>query len=300
MTIRLFQWFARLAPLLAITGSLPASRFRVLAWDDAVAARKLAVVAAGKVTEIKNLHPLKRTGIYQGPQEGGIVIRALDRKAVADQPVELKTGIADGIAHPLLLLLPDDSTPSGLRALIIDDDAASFPWGSFRFLNATGTDLVVQLEQRAITIPVGWKPTDFVPDGPPRNIGVRIAAKATLAEPLYTSVWAKDDDVRRLIFLVPGTDARLGKLALKVIPEDKTTIEVELPANNNSQIFVPSVPITRCSRHDPMSRLFPIATLPFAFPIRCDRVASRTNDSFQGFPSVIQPQPKLKTNPRKS
>lgn len=245
MTTRLFQLLARLAPLLSLAGSLPAAQFRVLAWDDAVAARKLAVVAAGKVTEIKDLHPLKRTGIYHGPQDGGIVVRALDREPVAGQPVELKAGIADGVTHPLLLLLPDDSTPSGLRALVIDDDTAAFPWGSFRFLNATGADLVVQLEQRAITIPGGWKPTNFALEGPPRNVGVRIAAKATLAEPLYTSVWAKDDDVRRLIFLIPGTDARLGKLALKVIPEDKTAAVVEPPANKNSSIIVPSVPIAR-------------------------------------------------------
>lgn len=296
MTVRLCQWLSRLVPLLAITGSLAAAQFRVLAWDDAVAARKLAVVAAGKVTEIKNLHPLKRTGIHQGPQDGGIVIRALDREAVAGQPVDLRTGIADGITHPLLLLLPDDNSPSGLRGLVIDDGTAAFPWGSFRFLNATGADLVVQLEQRAITIPGGWKPTDFVLDGPPRNVGVRIAAKATLAEPLYTSVWTKDDDVRRLIFLVPGTDARLGKLALKVIPEDKTTVEAESPANKNASIFIPSVPIAAGSRHGPMSRLFPIAALPSA----ANRIASRSNDSFQEFPPVIQPQPKLKTNPRKS
>ena len=233
MMNRFAKKIANLAPLVAIIGSLHAAQFRVLAWDDAVAARKLAVVAAGKVTEIKNLHPLKRTAIYQGAQEGGLAIRALDRKPVADQPVELKASIAAGIAHPLLLLLPDDSEPSGLRGLVIDDDTAAFPWGSFRFLNATGADLVVQLEQRAITIPGGWKPTDFVLDGPPRNVGVRIAAKATLAEPLYTSVWTKDDDVRRLIFLIPSTDDRLGKLALKVIPEDKTTIEVEPSANKN-------------------------------------------------------------------
>jgi len=231
MLIPFTRMSVRLVPFIAIIGSLQAIQFRVLAWDDAVAARKIAVVVAGKVTEVNDLHPLKRSEVYQGPQRCGLVIRTLAREPVDGKPVELTATVAAAIVRPLLLLLPDDSAPAGLRGLVIDDDTTAFPWGSFRFLNATGVDLVVQVEQRAITIPGGWKPTNLAPGGPPRNVGVRIAAKADLAVPLYTSVWQLEDDVRRLIFIIPGTDTRLGQLALKVIPEDKATATLEFPAD---------------------------------------------------------------------
>ncbi len=210
--------------LLVASGSAAlALDVRFLAWDEDIAAREVAVADGEKVTEIENLHPLQRTeAISTTPAEGVLLVRALDKKTPEGKPLDLQVKLG-GMSKPLVLLLPDAKAPTGLRGFAIEDDSSSFPWGSFRVLNATGKALAMGLGNQRAKLPAGWQPVVVKPSGEKAQ-PVWFAAMDNLKKPLYSGVWKPDADLRRLVIVVPGTDARLGPLALKVIPEDRKAL----------------------------------------------------------------------------
>lgn len=225
-TILLWMTLAA-APLMA------ASPPRLLAWDDQVAGRKLAVVSGDSVVELKGLSSLRRSPPVM--VKGAYKIRALDKPAGADgKPAELACAVPETVGKPLIVLLPDEKHPTGLRAIIVDDDPAGFRWGAYRFLNATPKELVVQLEKKAIRVPAGWKPIDLDLGGETRGIGARIALSESIESPLYTAVWEYNTNVRTLCFLVPGDDPRLSPVAFKAIPEDKIMLQIEAGAETKT------------------------------------------------------------------
>lgn len=203
--------------------SASAGEVRILAWDDAVASRPLAWVQGEEVTEISGLHPLRRSKSYSLKGEHApAVIRALDRSQGGDKAaVELRCAVDQRLLQPLLILLPDPAAPSGLRGLVIEDDMSSFGWGVMRFVNASGLEVIVQVEQKAARVATGWKPVNIQPGGLSRNVGIRIALAETIETPAYTSVWDYRDDARSLIFVMRGGESRLGSLVVKAIPEIK-------------------------------------------------------------------------------
>lgn len=201
---------------------------RVLAWDEAVAARKLALVSGAASVEIVGMHPSKRTAPLRLKAGGPLMLRALDRPAGADgKPVERACAVPATVVKPLLVLLPDEAHPAGIRVLVADDNPAGFRWGTFRFLNATSKGLVVQLERKAVRVPQGWKPIDLDLGGDKRGFGARVALEESIETPVYTAIWEYDPEVRTLCFVVPGTDPRLGPVAFKAIPEDRITLQLE-------------------------------------------------------------------------
>ena len=205
--------------------SVHAKEVRILAWDDAVAARSLAWIEGGEDIEISGLHPLRRSGAYpRAAHDAPVVIRALDRppgegKAVA----ELRCSVDAGFRRPLLILLADPVAPSGLRGLVIEDDTSSFGWGTMRFVNASGQDVIVRVERKTARVPAGWKPVDIQPGGISRNLEIRIALERSIDTPAYTAVWDHHEEARSLIFVLRGADSRPGSLAVKAIPEMKRT-----------------------------------------------------------------------------
>ena len=117
------------AMLLLLVCAATAAPPRVLAWDDDVAARKLALVSAGLAVEITGMHPSKRTGPLRVKTAGPVAVRALDRPPGADgKPVERACPVPEGMKRPLIILLPDEGHPTGLRTLVVEDDAAGFTW----------------------------------------------------------------------------------------------------------------------------------------------------------------------------
>lgn len=215
---------SRILAALVATAAASAIEVRFLAWDEAIAARQVAVADGERVTAIENLHPLQRTeAIGTTAADGMVTVRALDKKSADGKPVDLAVKLGPGMSKPLVLLLPDPKAPTGLRGFAIGDDSASFPWGSFRVLNATGKVLHMALGPERKTLPANWQPVDLKPGGD-KPLPVAVISPATPKAPLYTGVWKPEPDIRRLVIVVPGTDIRLGPLALKVIPEDRRTL----------------------------------------------------------------------------
>lgn len=222
VVLSLWVWVSAVAALRA------APEIRVLAWDGAVAARELALVSGKSSTPITGMHPLKRSPRLRSVGAGPYAVRALDKGTGADgKPIQIACAIPETMRHALLLLMPDEAHPTGIRPLVIDDNPAGFRWGSYRFLNTTPRELFAELDGRAVRVPPGWKPIDVPLAGEPRGFGVRIGLVEAPDQPLYTAVWEHEADVRTLVFMVPGTDARTGPLAFKAVPENRVALEAE-------------------------------------------------------------------------
>lgn len=210
--------------LIAVTSLAEAIEVRFLAWDDAIAARQVAVAGGSDEKAIKGLHPLQRTSpMGVTITEGNLVLRALDKKDAAGKAVDVPVKVGEAMTQPLVLILPDPKAPSGLRGFAIEDNSTSFPWGTFRMLNATGKPLNVVLGTMQKQLPPSWQPVDLRPGGD-KALPVSLAASDAPKKPLYTGVWKPEDGVRRLVFVLPGTDVRMGPIALKVIPEDREAL----------------------------------------------------------------------------
>ncbi len=207
--------------LIACTLAAKATPVRFLAWDDTIAARKLGVIAGGaNVEPIAGLHPLQRTReIFFTPGERGLVLRALDKTAPDGKPVDFKIPKAASLNHPLVVLLPDLKSPAGVTGIVIEDGKDTFPWGTFRMINTTGKPLGMVFAKERKVLPPDWSPVDL--KGGELPVQVALFTADLPQRPSYTAVWTPDPNLRRLVLLAAGTDARLGPLAVKVIPEDR-------------------------------------------------------------------------------
>ncbi len=217
---RVLLWLTLVLSISHFVSALPP--VRVLAWDDQVAGRKLALTSGSEVVEITGLHPSKRgLPIKLSGDEGKLFIRALDKPPVDGKPVQHAFAIGSAVGHPLVVLLPDPSDPTGIRAMTIDDDPKGFAWGSYRFINATSEEIVIQLEKTVRQVPPGWKPVELLPTGATRGVPVIFGKAGRMTKPIYSAVWEFDPGIRTLCFLVPGTDAGRSAIVVKAIPEDR-------------------------------------------------------------------------------
>ena len=78
MNIRRLFLALLLSPILS--SATPA--LRVLPWDQAIAARKFALVSGDSVVEIKDLHPSKRTAFIRVKGSGPVMVQ--DRDVMPD------------------------------------------------------------------------------------------------------------------------------------------------------------------------------------------------------------------------
>lgn len=208
---------------------LNAAPLRVLAWDDGIAARKLAISHSKGTEELVGLHPDQRSKVFQvTPSEGApAVIKALDKTNAEGKPATSEIKIAPEIKKPLLILLPDAKAATGLRLIVLDDDLAGFNWGSIRLVNATGKQLVFKWEKSLMAIPASWTPIQVKPGGADRNMEVQLFLHDQPDPPLYSAVWEHRDTYRNLVFIVPNDDPRLGPVAFKFLTEDRRVVELE-------------------------------------------------------------------------
>jgi hypothetical protein len=207
---------------LVLGQSLHAIPLRVLAWNDEIAGRKLALGDAKSSATIDAMHPSKRTKPYQvAAGDKPVVIQALDRTDKDGKPAASQILIPPGIRQPLLLLLPDEKSTTGLSLYVIDDDTTGFPWGGIRFINASGKKLAFVFEKKTVVLPASWTPVSVNPEGVSRNMETQLFLFDQPAAPIYSAIWEQQQDVRMLIFIVAGEDPRLGPVAMKMISEDR-------------------------------------------------------------------------------
>ena len=223
---------APLAVLFAALLSSPllAGPARFLPWDEAMAGRKLAVTnGKGEAVDITDLHPLKRSRpiAIAGTPEAPPMLVAKDKVDANGKAAMIEIRIPAECQSPLVLIVPDPKHPTGVKPFVVEDNTARFPWGSIRHINATGKELITKVDKKVVTLPPKWDPVDVDPGGAQRNVGVETALKAQQAQVLYSSLWDYDPDIRRLVIILPGTDARLGALDYKIIPENRKAVALD-------------------------------------------------------------------------
>lgn len=219
--------------LILFVTPLAAAPLRFLPWDDGISARKIGFQSSAGMTELKDLHPQKRSKpLPSGSAEVPLQLIAMDRKGPEGKPLALEFKVAANIASPLVLILPDSKDPSGFRTFVVDDDTTNFSWGTQRFINATGKSLLISYEKTVAEVPGNWTPIDIKPAGAARNTLVRFAAKENTASILYNSVWEFDPDVRQLVFIVSGDDDRNGVIQLKAVIENRRGMDPVVKSND--------------------------------------------------------------------
>ncbi len=213
---------AILLGVFSLVSPLHAIAIRFLPWDDSIAARKIGFSDGKDVAELQDLHPDKRSRpvIWPGGEIPPALV-ALDRTSPDGKPVSVALRFAPDIKSPLVLILPDPGAPSGLRSFVIEDSPGSFGWGTLRFINATGKELLIRKDNEIKALPQNWRAVDLNPGGSKRNIAIQMASKADLNTVLYSSVWEHDPNIRKLIIVIPGTEAGNPAVDLKIIMEDR-------------------------------------------------------------------------------
>ena len=210
---------------------LHAAELKILAWDDEVASMKLAINDSKGSTPIETMHPAKRSKTYKVTAgEVGISILTLDKKDETGKPIASAIQIPPGTNKPLLLLLPDEKSLSGLRLLVIEDATGKFPWGSFQFINASNRKMHFVFGKQGVSLPASWKPVIVKPSGGNRSDQTHLYFFDQPKRPIYSAVWERKEDVRILIFIIPSDDPRLGPVAMKMITEDRRVLAAQAQA----------------------------------------------------------------------
>jgi hypothetical protein len=207
--------------VLILSQSLHALPLRVLAWDQDVAERQLAISSGKDATELKDLHPLSRSAKINVSIDPPPSLQALDKKDAKGVPAAEPIKIPANVKHPLALLMPNPKSPTGISIVVLEDDPAGFQWGTIRLVNATGKGLLFKCEDKVNALPAGWTPVDVSPGGKRRNMEVALGLKDQPKSVLFSSIWEYRDDQRQLIFVVPNKDVGESPVDFKFILENK-------------------------------------------------------------------------------
>lgn len=194
-----------------------------------MATRKFGLKAGESVVEVKDLHPLKRTKAINATGES-LMLVALDKKDAQGKPVAIELKVPADLKSPLVLIIPDPKHPTGVRPWVLEDNTANFKWGTVRVINATGKVALMKVDTKVAELPGSWTAVDIDPGGAARNVSVQAAMKDKPADVLYSAVWEHNPDLRELVIIVPGANARTGALDFKIIPENRKVAEAEAAA----------------------------------------------------------------------
>lgn len=195
---------------------------RFLPMNEEVAGRKIGIQDSKRLTELKDLNPKKRSKAYVCATGGTLpTLVALDRERPNGKPASVEITLAADIKSPLVLILADPASPSGMRVIVIEDSESGFPWGSLRFVNTSDNPLMIRCEKETKAIPELFRTIDIAPGGEARNIGVQLFSEAVPDVMHYSAVWEHDPNLRKLIFIVPAANPASKELTLEIIPQDK-------------------------------------------------------------------------------
>jgi len=217
-----------LLPTLLLTVPLAAVPLRVIPWDHGIASRKLAVGWGEKnITAIEGMHPSARSSPVKLPSKVD-QLRLVDLEKIGDdgKPLALPFTVPATVKQALVLLVPDPESPLGLRTLVTEDDPASFRWGSFRFLNATGKKLVFTCDKKTVPLAATLAPRSFSPGRGSNHMVVKLFLGEYPDKPLYSSIWEHKDTLRQFVIIVPHKGlAKDGPVDFKFIAQDSRDLE---------------------------------------------------------------------------
>ena len=106
---------------------------------------------------------------------------------------------------------------------VLKDDHSDFPFGSFRFVNASGKILAVKISEEQLTLAVGESKTVKV-KASTKDLGVDIAAYVKDEDKWqkgYSSMWGHRENLRTLVFIANGPNGSIRTLRFRESGEIK-------------------------------------------------------------------------------
>jgi hypothetical protein len=221
---------------LGLCNPAAARSIRFLPLSEEIAERKIGLDDGGKITELDELNPRKRSEPHVLSKSGTPPsLVALDRQRPGGKPTGVEIILAAELKSPLVLILEDSVHASGLRVIVMEDSAEGFPWGALRFVNLADKPLMIRCEAATKPIPKAFGTIDITPGGEARNLGVQLFSEKEPDAVLYSAVWEHDPKLRKLIFILPGENQSSQDLTLRIIPQDQRAKDTPAPSGKQNR-----------------------------------------------------------------
>ena len=143
-------------------------------------------------------------------------------KPIAEAIAELPEGAAQVLLFFNKLKNTDESGQN-YDVSVLKDDHSDFPFGSFRFINASGKKLAIQISEEQLTLAVGESKTVKI-KASTKDLGVDIGSyleKEDKWQKGYSSMWGHRENLRTLVFIANRPNGGIRTLRFRESGEIK-------------------------------------------------------------------------------
>ena len=143
-------------------------------------------------------------------------------KPIAEAIAELPIGATQVLLFFNKLKNTDESGQN-YDVSVLKDDHSDFPFGSFRFINASGKKLAIQISEEQLTLAVGESKTVKI-KASTKDLGVDIGSYVEEEDKWqkgYSSMWGHRENLRTLVFIANGPNGSIRALRFRESGEIK-------------------------------------------------------------------------------
>ena len=143
-------------------------------------------------------------------------------KPIAEAIAELQTGATQVLLFFSKLKNTNESGKN-YDVSVLKDDYSVFPFGSFRFINATGKKLAIVISEEQLTLAEGESKTIKV-KASTKDLGVDIGSyseEEDIWQKGYSSMWGHRENLRTLVFIANGPNGSIRALRFRESGEIK-------------------------------------------------------------------------------
>ena len=143
-------------------------------------------------------------------------------KPIAEAIAELPIG-ATRVLLFFNKLKNTDESGQNYDVSVLKDDHSDFPFGSFRFINASGKKLAIKISEKQLTLAEGESKTVKV-KASTKDLGVDIGSYVEEEDKWqkgYSSMWGHRENLRTLVFIANGPNGSIRALRFRESGEIK-------------------------------------------------------------------------------
>lgn len=207
-------------------------RFRLYGWDDPIT--DLHYKLKDKDAELVIYQDARSIFYeYSGPAVMTLYRINTDQDGKILREPAAQADLTNGGSWPLIMIAKHQSKPGAYQTMVLKDDLASFPTGSFAFSNFSNVPVGGYLGTESFILKPG---ENILLNGRPKDNGTTLAALffksvGTRKEPIYTNNWAIRPAMRTRVFVRASPESPTGIVARRLIesttfppePEDALT-----------------------------------------------------------------------------
>jgi hypothetical protein len=193
-------------------------RFRLYGWDEPIT--DLHYNLKGKDTELVVYQDARSIFYeYSGPAVMTLYRIRTDEEGKVIREPAAKVDLANGGSWPLIVISNHQTKPGTYQTMVLKDDLASFPSGSYAFSNFSNSQVGGILGTEKFVLSPGEHKQ--LP-GRPRENGKTLAALffkvvENRKEPIYTNNWAIRPAIRTRVFIRACPESSSGIVARRLV-----------------------------------------------------------------------------------